>query len=579
MEIESNGEASLNHESPSVNEIDSNVTDETFWIFGDANWEILSPTIDGELKSRLGPITKVRVPNFGEWNQKIYDAKKFDSKSDLVVFAQRIEDFQRNPMGVLPVNELSSIKQGIFDYLSNVRMFASNYEGKVLLFDFCQLFISTSLQHDPYRELTQIVNEEIKSLVAEVSNLHVVRYSDAVSRIGTNAANPGSFWFLGRSPLSSDGARELAVEIARTIVYARSNSIRLVITDLDDTFWGGIIGEVGVEGINIGGDYPGNVYAHYQLFLRELKENGVALAIASKNTEKIVIEALNSHPEMQLRENDFASIQVNWNSKADSITQISKELNISFENIIFVDDSPHEREEVRSRLSGINVPDLSDDAVIRVEQLSSEIRLSIGTLTEEDANRANRYLERKQRMSEQSKFESREAYLNSLQTRVTISKMNSYSENRILQLINKTNQFNFTTKRYNKKDLEQIISNGGNVLSISVEDKFSEVEIVGVLVLVTSEDVMVVDSFLLSCRVLGRGIEQAVLGWVINLARTIGHSRLVGMWIQSDRNTPTIGLLEQMGFVQSSAEEFSFEVKKDLGLYSYMNGIEVVSDV
>lgn len=562
-----------------MSESDSNLKRQNFWIFGDANWEIVLPTIISELRSHLGSGCNAVVPSFGEWKNLTFDNRKLDPNCDSVLFAQRIEDFQKNSMGVMSVGELDSITQGIFEYLASVRSFANKYDGEVFLLDFCQLIQIIKRQHDPYRELVQVGNREIDLISSEIANVHVVRYSNAISKVGLIHASPGSFWFLGRSPLSTQGAIELCAEIVRTKNFARSSSIRLVVTDLDDTFWGGTIGEVGASGISIGGDFPGNVFTQYQLFLRELKDNGYALAIASKNTKRNVLDAINSHPEMQLRANDFAAIHVNWNSKAESIMKIARELNIAFENIMFIDDSPYEREEVRSRLPGINVPELSNDPVRRVEQLSSEIRLSIGELTSEDTERANRYTERKQRISEESKFDSRDDYLKSLKTRLSIARMNQYSENRVHQLINKTNQFNFTTKRYTGKELEQIVARGGIVLSISVEDKFSEIEIVGVIILLPNQGSIVIDTFLLSCRVLGRGIEQGVLGWVINYATSIENSRIIGMRTETDRNIPTSGLLEEMGFVQFSADEFIFEIGGNSSDYKYMNGIQVISDV
>jgi UDP-4-amino-4,6-dideoxy-N-acetyl-beta-L-altrosamine N-acetyltransferase len=559
--------------------VDVNSEREIFWFFGDSNWDIIRPTIEGELRSHLGPKTQVRVPSFGEWRTKIFDAKFFEAESGHIVFAQRIEDFQKNAMGILSINEIDSIKQGIMDYLEGLREFVRKYGGSVYILDFCPLKQIPYVQSNPFNSLVSEVNEKIAYLAKKFSNLSVVSYSQVLLRIGQRNSNPGSFWFLGRSPLSVQAGKELAVELARTLTVSQSKSVRLLITDLDDTFWGGTIGEVGVEGITIGGDYPGNVFTQYQLFLHELKENGLALAIASKNSEKIALEAIEAHPEIQLRIKDFASIQIGWNSKTESVIEISKELNIAFENIIFVDDSPYERDEIRARLPSVLVPELSDDVVARIDQIGSLVRMSFGSPTDEDRKRAERYLERKQRIGAESAFESRDAYLESLDTKVNISEMNQFSEGRVVQLVNKTNQFNFTTKRYNKNDLDKIKDSGGLVLAISVSDKFSDVEIVGVLILETQQEVLVIDSFLLSCRVLGRGIEQAVLSWVINHAYAAGKRTVKGLRIDSERNSPTIGVLESVGFEKLSNEEFIFQISSTQEYVSYVNGIQVLSDV
>ena len=290
--------------------------------------------------------------------------------------------------------------------------------------------------------------------------------------------------------------------------------------DLDNTLWKGSIGDDGKDGISLGGDYPGNIYKDLQSLFLTLKSRGILLTICSKNTEEVALDAIETHPEMRLRANDFVSHRINWEPKSQNIHALSKELNLGLSSFCFIDDNPVERAEVRRNAPDVFVPELPEDPAEWYQYLCNLPELCVTQVNESDKRRSELYKQRVDIQNTQTEFVDRASFIKSLGMEICVEALNSDNFERTHQLFNKTNQFNTTTTRYSKEQLsEWMTTSDYEVLHVRSKDKYSkEYEGVAALVIVKQNDNWVIDNFVMSCRVMGRDIEHVILSKLIILA-------------------------------------------------------------
>jgi FkbH-like protein len=356
-------------------------------------------------------------------------------------------------------------------------------------------------------------------------------------------------WHLGRFAYTDDFSRRLGRRWAALTLAILSKTARVVVLDLDNTMWGGVLGEDGLAGIKIGGDYPGNAFAAFQRAVSTLPPRGVALAISSKNDEDLALRAIDGLPSMVLKSADFSARRINWQPKWENIRDIVSELNLGLDSVLFVDDNPVEREAVRRNLPGVKVLDLPADPALYADTLLSSPYLATVTITAEDRNRVSNLRVQKQRVIERSNSASLEDYYASLDMVLRLSPLSVGNAQRAAQLCQKTNQFNTTTRRHDVRSLEKLAQTGADVVVIGLEDRYSPAEDIGLIILQSSDNSGgVIDLYLLSCRVLGRGIETAVPRWAIGRAAQRGWSNLRGEIIATERNTPVREVFANSGF-------------------------------
>jgi len=327
---------------------------------------------------------------------------------------------------------------------------------------------------------------------------------------------------------------------------------KCLILDLDNTIWGGILGEDGIEGIKIGGDYPGNAFSLFQQSLLELNKAGVILAICSKNDERDVLENWEKNPYLIIKKEHIAAYRINWNNKVDNIRDLVSELNIGLESIVFVDDNPSERELVKEFLPMIAVPDFPDQPYMlpRFSEILYKEYFSVYKLTEEDQVKTEFYKANLLRSSIQNTFVDFTDYLASLDIVITIHNANSFNIPRIAQLTQKTNQFNLTTKRYSDADIQKFVNNNDYVFCMSVKDKFGDSGITGVIIFTKSNiDKVDIDSLLLSCRILGKGIEKAFVLQILSLLKKEEIKSVSANYIPTRKNEQAKDFYEKTGFI------------------------------
>jgi len=326
---------------------------------------------------------------------------------------------------------------------------------------------------------------------------------------------------------------------------------KCIVVDLDNTLWGGILGEDGLSGIKIGNNYPGNCFSDFQYHLKEATKNGIILAICSKNNEEDVWEAFENHPDMGLKKNDFVSHRINWNNKASNIRSIAEELNIGIDSIIFIDDNPNEREIVKQLEPDVEVPDFPIQPYNLVSffiEVYNKYFLAY-KLTIEDKNKTDQYRINALRAENSKSVASMEDYLKSLETVVLIDIANSFNIPRIAQLTQKTNQFNLTTLRYSESEILKIIEEGNLIVCATVRDKFGDsgITVVGIINIYNEMDAEIVN-YLLSCRILGREIEFAVIKTVLNYLFAKGIKRIWATYIPTFKNRQVENFYEKLGF-------------------------------
>jgi len=330
-----------------------------------------------------------------------------------------------------------------------------------------------------------------------------------------------------------------ADHVGRVIGALRGKSRRCLILDLDNTVWGGVIGDDGLEGIVIGqGDATGEAFLDVQRAALALRERGVVLAVSSKNDDAIARSAFSGHPDMLLREDHIAVFQANWNDKATNIAAIAQELALGLDAMVFVDDNPVERGLVRELLPQVAVPELPDDPALYARTLAAAGYFEATAFSAEDRRRAEFYRDNARRVALRDQANDLGAYLASLEMRIVFSPFDATGRSRIAQLINKSNQFNLTTRRYDESDVAAFEADRDSfTLQVRLLDRFGDNGMIGVVICrAGTPRTWEIDTWLMSCRVLGRGVEQMVLREIAQHARARGARRLVGVFIPTERN-------------------------------------------
>jgi FkbH-like protein len=326
---------------------------------------------------------------------------------------------------------------------------------------------------------------------------------------------------------------------------------KCIVLDLDNTLWGGVLGEDGIEGIKLGSSYPGNAFKAFQNMLLEASKSGVLLVIVSKNNEDEVWEAIDKHPDMILKKNHFVAWRINWKDKADNIRSIVEELNIGTDSLVFIDDSPIERNWIHTALPDVIVPDFpqSQYQLISFFQNVYNLYFQLYDLTSEDQEKVLQYKQNSLRKQSQVHFTKIEDYIGSLDIQIYLKEADKFTIPRIAQLTQKTNQFNLTTHRYTDSDISDFISSGHKVYSASVTDKFGDNGITAICIMKRiSTNRIEIDSYLLSCRILGRFIEYALIKKLMNLAFDDGINEIFASFIPTAKNGQTALFFDKLGF-------------------------------
>lgn len=393
-------------------------------------------------------------------------------------------------------------------------------------------------------------NRSCWDLGKEYGNIRVVDFSEFTSHYEKDRLVDWKYYFISQTPLNPRLAGDFRQWFTRRISSIELKRKKCIVLDLDNTLWGGVLGEDGMDGVKIGGDYPGKAFSFFQQGLLELSKTGIILTVCSKNNESDVWDMLEKNPYMILGKEHISAYRINWNNKADNIRELASELNIGTDSMVFIDDNPTERELVRQLLPDVEVPDFPErpyglpaffkDLVDRYFRVYS--------ITDEDRNKASQYRANAARAMEQRRFSDFTDYLRSLEIHIRMYSADRFNLPRIAQMTQKTNQFNLTTRRYTESDLRGFLDSGWIIYCIGVSDRFGDNGITGAIMLRPAEYGFDIDSLLLSCRILGKGIEDVFVRYVINTLYRNDVGNITASYIPTRKNMQTADFYERMGF-------------------------------
>lgn len=394
------------------------------------------------------------------------------------------------------------------------------------------------------------INRRLADLCRRLPTLHYVDFDRFCSRLGLAARIDSKHWYLSNLSLAASYFQPYAAEWIRVLKAIYGHRRKCLVLDLDNTLWGGVVGEDGLQGIRLGGGYPGNAFRDFQRAILNLTHQGILLAVCSKNNEADALAVLDGHPEMILRREHFAALRINWADKARNLTEIAEELGLGLDSFVFLDDRPEEREWVRSQLPEVLVPDFPAEPYLLPQFLQSLDAFETFRLSEEDRQRTELYHQRTERTATRVRAASLEDYLRSLGLKMQIQGLDAATTGRMAQLTQKTNQFNLLTRRLTEAELTEFRSRGGWVYGGRVSDRFGDSGIVIVAMISLDGPTARIENFLMSCRVIGLTVEQAFFAWLADGLAKRGVRRVVGEFHPTEKNALAADFYERMGFAR-----------------------------
>ena len=380
------------------------------------------------------------------------------------------------------------------------------------------------------------------------------------SFVGRRAWRDERLYDMAKFPVAHAYLPMYVRNVATVISSVFGGGKKCLVLDLDNTLWGGVIGDDGLDGIQIGEGSPsGEAYKRFQHYIKSLKDRGVLLAVCSKNDESIAKEPFRSRPEMILKLEDFASFQANWDPKPQNLERIARELNIGIDSLVFVDDNPAERDIVRKLASGVTVVELPADPAEYTTVLAEDRHFEPVLFTKEDGERGEQYRANSQRKALESNISDYSVFLESLEMVAEIAPFDRLHFPRIAQLINKTNQFNLTTKRYTEQNVAEMAADARYLTRyVKLTDKFGDNGLISVFIAKRASDTdFAIDSWLMSCRVLKRDVERLLFCEVAAALRASGARNLVGEYLPTAKNALVKNLLADLGFREANGKWIS----------------------
>jgi FkbH-like protein len=456
--------------------------------------------------------------------------------------------------------------------------------GKIVLHNFevplaSPLGIIDNRQELGYIDFVKRINAELARRYRENSQVFVFDYESFCSKWGKVNTFDYKMYYLADIKLQLEYLPALCDEYLRYIKALLALNRKCIVLDLDNTLWGGVVGEDGISGIRLGNTPEGRPFLEFQKYILSLFNRGIILAINSKNNPDDALEVLRNHPEMVLREKHFASIQINWNDKISNMKAIAKEINIGLDSLVFFDDDKLNREMVRSALPEVHVVDLPDDPSLYLSTIMALDDFDSFILSDEDRQKGQMYADQRKRQELATGTKDITEYLAALEMVVTIEHANPFTIPRISQLTQKTNQFNMTTRRYTEEEIKSIAEDKNClVFSVKVTDKFGDNGITGVAIVRKQKGSWSIETFLLSCRVIGRGVEDVMLAYIVENAQKAHAEKIVAEFIPTKKNAPAKDFYRANGLTlahdKAGSQEWVTGIKEGYGYPQYIKVVK-----
>lgn len=551
--------------------------------------EPLIPVIKGEA-IRLGLAPDVYVAGFDAIAESVLNpsSQVYNHKPHVILLSQWAETV--SPM--LMTKFLSLSKGQAEEEVSRIvdtmegwfRAIRLNCDAPILVNNFPLPSIVTLGILDYQLESHQLhtvmnLNNALLKMSKNFLDVYWVDTLSLFARLGYHTSVDERNWQAARAPISKHALLPLGLEYAKFIRALRGKTRKCLVLDCDNTLWGGVVGEDGLDGIKLGNTHPGSSFVAFQQQCLNLYNRGVILALCSKNNEVDVLEVLRTHPDCVLKEHHFATWQINWDDKATNLTRIAKDLNIGVDSLVFVDDNSFECDWVRSQLPQVEVVNLTKETYNYGKELMLPGFFDSLTFSSEDKKRSHMYASDNQRRNLLKTASSFEDYLQGLGLKAEIGRPSKSDVPRIAQLTQKTNQFNVTTRRYTEGDINRfLVSKNAEVFYLKLADRISELGLIGVAIVQYKNDVADIDSLMMSCRALGRGAEETLMSLIYKRAVQRGCKKLVGTYLKSKKNDLVADFYSKQHFarIEESPEGTQWEyIIESKGVKEYPNWIEV----
>jgi FkbH-like protein len=524
-------------------------------------------------RSSARPIVDVRVAPFDNVTQTLLGGPADDAKDFAVVWTR--------PEAVIPAfgRLAESHSVPLADVLAEVDAFCELIERGAAPYRF--IFVPTWTMSYRHRGLGLLdarqgmlraltaMNHRLMERLENTAKVHVLDAQRWVTPAGTAAYQPKP-WYMGKLAFSTEVFEHAANDIKAAIAALTGQARKVVAVDLDDTMWGGTVGEQGWQSLRVGGHDPqGEGFADFQRGLKALVRRGVILVIVSKNEESVALEAIDSHPEMLLRRGDFASWRINWQDKAQNITDLAAELNLGLQSFVFIDNDAVQRARVREALPEVLVPEWPEDPMFYRSALHALTCFDVPALTGSDANRTELYAAERAREQSKNQVGSLEDWLKSLDMRIRVETLSPANLPRVTQLFNKTNQMNLSTRRLTQDELVAWSgAEGRRLWAVNVSDRFGDAGLTGIISFEVENDRGRIVDFILSCRVMGRKVENTMLHLAIAHARSLGLNSVEARYLPTAKNKPCLEFWKTSGFTVNGDSVFEWKTDQEYVLPS-----------
>lgn len=505
------------------------------------------------------------VGNYNQYNQEILNPQsnlyKFNPEISFLLIDTRtlLKDLFHHPHSISAEERRKLVDEKTNEILDLIKKFTKTTKSKLVLANFSiPTFSSYGIFENKtdfgFHRMLNEINNKIADALSNSDSVYVYDFAGFVTKFGEKNIFDYKQFFFGDMKISLDYIPYLASDLMSYVIGYLGISKKCIVLDLDNTLWGGIVGEDGFNGIKLGPEPPGNAFVEFQKTLLSLHQRGIILAINSKNNYDDAIKVMQEHPYMQLKEDHFASLKINWNDKVSNMKEIANEINIGLDSMVFFDDDPVNREYMRINLPQVETVELPQDPSEFVNTLKNLNEFSVLNITQEDQQRGKMYSEQRKRAELEKSAPDLQGFLKQLDLKISIKKANEFTIPRISQLTLKTNQFNLTTKRYQETDIKKFSEDTNYLVGCAqVEDKFGDNGITGVFIVhKENPKEWFLDTFLLSCRVMGREIERGILSHIINKAKEDGAEKIRAQFIPTQKNKPTEDFLPNCGFKKES---------------------------
>ncbi len=521
----------------------------------------------------------------GPYNQ--YSQEILNKNSDLYKFLPEITfliidtrnifgNLFRFPYSISNTDRKKFIEKKFYELKNLIDKFIENTNSKLVITklhipSFSPYGIFESKIEYSFQNMIEDFNYKLTKNYLNSENVFVYDFEKFIAKNGEEHVFNYSQFFFGDLKISMEYLPVFGQDLMKYVIGYLGITKKCIVLDLDNTLWGGIVGEDGFNGIKLGPEPPGNAFMEFQRVLLSLHQRGIILAINSKNNFEDAIKVIKEHPYMVLKEEHFASMRINWKDKVSNMKELIQEINIGSDSLIFIDDDPVNRGFVKSIFPEILVVDISNDPSTYAATIENMIDFSVLKITQEDRNRGKMYFKQKMVSKLEESTPDLQTFLSQLNLKIIIKEVDEFTLPRVSQLILKTNQFNLTTKRYRETDIEKMIQDPNFIVGCAqVEDKFGDNGITGVFIIKKeNEKEWRIDTFLMSCRIMGRDIEKGIMTYIVNTANEHKIEKIKADFLPTQKNKPIEDFLPNSEF-KKEGKSWTYTIKSKIKFPKYL---------